>query len=69
MSRKPGAIQPNQKWVADFTYIWTAVGWLYVAAVLDLYSRRIGGWSTQESMTSQLVVDALKMAVWAGASR
>ena len=46
------------------TYIWTAEGWLYVAAVLDLYSRRIVGWSMQESMTSQLVVDALMMAVW-----
>ena len=55
---------PNQKWVADFTYIWTAEGWLYVAAVLDLYSRRIVGLSMQESMTSQLVVDALMMAVW-----
>lgn len=54
----------NQKWVADFTYIWTAEGWLYVAAVLDLYSRRIVGWSMQESMTSQLVVNALMMAVW-----
>ena len=55
---------PNQKWVADFTYIWTAEGWLYVAAVLDLYSRRIVGWSMQDSMTSQLVVDALMMGVW-----
>lgn len=55
---------PNQKWVADFTYIWTAEGWLYVAAVLDLYSRRIVGWSMQQRMTSQLVVDALMMAVW-----
>jgi putative transposase len=50
--------------VADFTYIWTAEGWLYVAAVLDLYSRRIVGWSMQDSITSQLVVDALMMAVW-----
>ena len=55
---------PNQKWVADFTYIWTAEGWLYAAAVLDLYSRRIVGWSMQDSMTSQLVADALMMAVW-----
>lgn len=54
----------NQKWVADFTYIWTAEGSLYVAAVLDLHSRRIVGWSTQESMTSQLVADTLMMAVW-----
>lgn len=55
---------PNRKWVADFTYIWTAEGWLYVAVVLDLYSRRIVGWSVQSSMTSQLVADALMMAVW-----
>lgn len=55
---------PNLKWVADFTYIWTAEGWLYVAVVLDLYSRRIVGWSMQSSMTSQLVADALMMAVW-----
>lgn len=55
---------PNRKWVADFTYIWTAEGWLYVAVVLDLYSRRIVGWSMQSSMTSQLVADALMMAVW-----
>ena len=54
---------PNQKWVADFVYTWTAEGWLYVAAVLDLYVRRIVGWSRQDSMTSQLVVDALMMAV------
>jgi len=50
--------------VADFTYIWTAEGWLYVAVVLDLYSRRIVGWSMQSSMTSPLVADALMMAVW-----
>jgi transposase InsO family protein len=49
---------------ADFTYIWTAEGWLYVAVVLDLYARRIVGWSMQESMTSQLVADALMMAIW-----
>lgn len=55
---------PNQKWVADFKYIWTAEGWLYVAAVLDLYSRRVVSWSMQSSMTSQLVADALMMAVW-----
>ncbi|WP_370627783.1 IS3 family transposase [Acidovorax sp. sif0715] len=64
LDRQFQADAPNQKWVADFTYIWTAEGWLYVAAVLDLYSRRIVGWSMQQSMTSQLVVDALMMAVW-----
>lgn len=55
---------PNQKWVADFTYIWTAEGWLYVAAVIDLFSRRVVGWSMQAEMTAQLVTDALIMAIW-----
>ena len=64
LDRQFQADAPNQKWVADFTYIWTAEGWLYVAAVLDLYSRRIVGWSMHDSMTSQLVADALMMAVW-----
>ena len=64
LERQFQADAPNQKWVADFTYIWTAEGWLYVAAVLDLYSRRIVGWSMHDSMTSQLVADALMMAVW-----
>ncbi len=50
--------------MADFTYIRTAEGWLYAAAVLDLYSRRIVDWSMQDSMTTQLVADALMMAVW-----
>lgn len=64
LDRQFQADSPNQKWVADFTYIWTAEGWLYVAAVLDLYSRRVVGWSMQNSMISQLVADALMMAVW-----
>ena len=55
---------PNQKWVADFTYIWTAEGWLYVACVLDLFSRRVVGWSMSATMTAQLVTDALVMAIW-----
>lgn len=45
LDRQFQADAPNQKWVADFTYIWTAEGWLYVAVVLDLFSRRIVGWS------------------------
>lgn len=55
---------PNRKWIADFTYIWTAEGWLYVAAVIDLFSRRVVGWSMSTSMTAQLVTDALLMAIW-----
>ena len=50
--------------MADFTYLWTAEGWLYVAAVMDLYSRRIVGWSMRSQMTTQLVADALMMAIW-----
>ena len=38
-------LAPNRKWIADFTYVWTAEGWLYVAAVIDLFSRRVVGWS------------------------
>ena len=58
------ATAPNQRWVADFTYLWTDEGWLYVAAVLDLYSRLVVGWSMQNSMTAQLVSDAMLMAIW-----
>lgn len=63
LDRQFSADAPNRKWVADFTYIWTAEGWLYVAAVIDLLSRRVVGWSMNAAMTSQLVVDALMMAV------
>jgi putative transposase len=64
LERDFAATAPNQRWVADFTYIWTAEGWLYFAAVLDLYSRRIVGWSMSSQMTSELVADALMMAIW-----
>jgi putative transposase len=55
---------PNQKWVSDITYVATDEGWLYVAAVLDLYSRCVVGWAMSERMTAQLVCDALQMALW-----
>lgn len=64
LQRQFEADAPNRKWLADFTYIWTAEGWLYVAVVLDLFSRRVVGWSMKEDMTSQLVIDALLMAIW-----
>ena len=64
LNRQFMATAPNQRWVADFTYIWTDEGWLYFAAVLDLYSRRIVGWSMSDEMTAQLVTDALIMAIW-----
>ena len=58
------ASAPNRRWVADFTYLWTDEGWLYVAVVLDLYSRLVVGWSMQSSMATQLVSDAMLMAIW-----
>lgn len=64
LDRQFSAERPNQKWIADFTYIWTAEGWLYVAAVIDLFSRRVVGWSMKAEMTAQLVTDALVMAIW-----
>ena len=64
LDREFTASAPNQKWVADFTYVWTIEGWLFVAAVLDLFSRRIVGWSMQHRMTADLVTDALMMAIW-----
>jgi putative transposase len=63
LDRRFEAATPNRKWVADFTYIWTAEGWLYVAAVLDLFSRRVVGWSMSAAMTAQFVADALLMAL------
>ena len=53
----------NEKWVSDITYIWTEEGWLYLAAVMDLYSRKLIGWSLSERMTAKLVGDALRMAL------
>ena len=64
LDRQFTAERPNQKWIADFTYVWTAEGWLYVAAVIDLFSRRVVGWSMKAEMTAQLVADALVMAIW-----
>ncbi len=57
------ASAPNKKWVADITYISTEEGWLYLAAVMDLHSRKIVGWSMSDHMRVDLVADALKMAI------
>uniref|UniRef100_UPI0035B54F2B IS3 family transposase n=1 Tax=Peribacillus tepidiphilus TaxID=2652445 RepID=UPI0035B54F2B len=54
--------QPNKVWVDDITYIPTAEGWLYLASVMDLYSRKIIGWSVDKTMTKELVIQALKRA-------
>jgi transposase InsO family protein len=63
LHRQFTADKPNRKWVADITYIPTGEGWLYLAAVLDLCSRRIVGWSMAEHLRSDLVADALRMAL------
>ena len=55
---------PDMAWVTDITYIRTHEGWLYLAVVVDLFSRRVIGWSMQSLMTKQIVLDALLMAVW-----
>ena len=55
--------EPNQLWVADIKYIPTTAGWLYLAAVLDCFSRRVVGWSMRDDLRAELVVDALEMAV------
>lgn len=58
------ASAPNQKWVGDITYLHTEEGWLYLAVVIDLYSRMVIGWAMSERMTADLVCDALRMALW-----
>ncbi len=55
---------PNRSWVTDITYIRTHEGWLYLSVVIDLYSRRVVGWSMQSRMQMDLVLSALLMAVW-----
>jgi len=54
----------DQAWVQDITYVWTAEGWLYLAVVIDLYSRKVVGWSMGSRMKAQLVCNALTMAMW-----
>ena len=56
---------PNRLWVADFTYVWTSAGWVYVAFVIDAYARRILGWKVATSMTTDLVLDAINQAIFA----
>jgi putative transposase len=63
LQRNFAADRPNAKWVADLTYIPTAEGWLYLAAILDLHSRRIVGWSMANHLRAELVIDALNMAI------
>lgn len=64
LKRQFDVVEPNKVWVTDITYIRTYEGWLYLAVVLDLFSRQVVGWSMKAQMTSDLAINALLMAVW-----
>jgi putative transposase len=64
LEREFKAEAPNQRWVADITYIRTQEGWLYLAAVMDLYSMAIAGWSMSSRLNPEIVMKALMMAIW-----
>jgi putative transposase len=63
LARRFAVAQPNFGWVADITYLWTLEGWLYLAVILDLFSRRVVGWSMSERLEKKLALDALRMAL------
>jgi transposase InsO family protein len=63
LNRNFTASAPNKIWVTDITYIWTREGWMYLAAILDLFSRRVVGWSMDSSIDRTLALDALAMAL------
>jgi transposase InsO family protein len=60
--------EPDKVYVSDITYIWTHEGWLYLAVVIDLFSRQVVGWSMNKRMTTKLIMDALQMAIGGGIS-
>lgn len=63
LDRDFSATGPNQKWAGDISYIWTREGWLYLAVILDLHSRRVIGWAVNNRMKRDLAIRALKMAI------
>jgi transposase InsO family protein len=63
LAQRPAPTGPNQTWVSDLTYVWTAESWLYVAVILDLWSRRVVGWATAETLHASLATRALQMAL------
>ena len=64
LERQFAVAAPDQVYAGDITYVWTAQGWLYLAVVIDLYSRKVVGWSMGRRLNSALVCDALTMALW-----
>jgi len=67
LQRQFSAQEPDQIWVGDITYIWTSEGWLYLAVVLDLFSRQVVGWSMSNHINKKLVIDSLLMGIWLAA--
>jgi putative transposase len=63
LSRDFTAQRPNERWVTDITYVWTTSGWVYVAAILDLFSRAVVGWSIDTSLSTRLPLTALQSAI------
>ena len=64
LDRQFQVTKPNQVWTTDITYVWTLQGWLYVAVVIDLFSRQVVGWAIDDHMRTSLCVKALQMAFW-----
>jgi len=64
LNRQFDVDEPDRVYVSDISYIWTQEGWLYLAVVIDLFSRKVVGWSMSSRMKAQLVCDALTMAIW-----
>ena len=65
VGRNFAPLAPNKLWVADFTYVWTVAGWVYVAFVIDAYARRVVGWKVSTVMSTDLVLDAINQAIFA----
>jgi transposase InsO family protein len=63
LARRFAVLAPNTSWVTDITYLWTLDGWLYLAVILDLFSRRVVGWALSERLERGVALDALKMAL------
>ena len=63
LARQCDVAAPDQVWVGDMTYVWTAEGWLYVSVLLDLYSRKVVGWSMSAHIDTALIAQALQMAL------
>ena len=64
LARDFSTTEPNQKWVGDITYIWTDQGWMYLAVIIDLFSRTVVGWAMSKNIDRHLVCSALSMALW-----